>query len=139
MRFTLLHVAANAGGPQLVPRTVSPPRLVFCVLACINKDSAWQFVLKIDYFKAFKKIDLSERGFPDHSGEHEGNVPSQKPRFVRKFVKDSFLSELDFSGRRPWWERGYEGRLHEGHIGGQMRNFGLVQRSFIKRASKETP
>lgn len=57
-------------------------------------------------------------GFLDHGGAHEGGEsaePSQKPKFCEKVVKDSFLSEIDFSARRPWWDREYEARLHGGY------------------------
>jgi hypothetical protein len=68
------------------------------------------FALKLDYFKPFKEVDLSEGGFPDRSGEHEGGEgASQKPRSVRKLLKSVFYQGLFF---RPWWERGYEGRLY---------------------------
>ena len=69
------------------------------------------FSLKLDYFKTFKEVDLSEGEFLDHSGEHEGGESAElETRSVRKVIEGSFLSELDFSGRRPWWEGGMRAR-----------------------------
>lgn len=51
----------------------------------------------------------------------EGKVPSQKLRSAsEEVIEDSFLSELEFSGRRT---REYEGKLHEGRIGERASNF----------------
>jgi len=64
------------------------------------------FSLKLHYFNAFKEVDLSERGLPDHS-EHEGGESAEpETEICEKVVGDSLILELDFSRRRPWWEKG---------------------------------
>lgn len=94
------------------------------------------FALKLDYFKTFKEV---EGGFLDDSDEHEvGECRANQTRSVRKLLKAGFYQIFEFSRQRPWWE--YETgslQVRDGCIGdrGRVCNFGLVQRSFISRAS----
>jgi hypothetical protein len=54
------------------------------------------FALVLEYFKAFKEVDLSEGGFLDHTGEHEGGESAERPRSVRKLLKTVSYQGLIF-------------------------------------------
>lgn len=55
------------------------------------------FALVLDYFKALKEVDLSEGGFLDHAGEHEGGESAEpETRICEKVVEDNFISGLDY-------------------------------------------
>ena len=60
------------------------------------------FSLKLDYFKTFKEVDLSEGEFLDHSGEHEGGESAElETRSVRKLLKAVFYQSLIFPDDGP--------------------------------------
>jgi hypothetical protein len=52
------------------------------------------FAVRLDYFRAFKDVDLSEGGFPDYSGEHEAGESAKPETKVIMLLKTDFYQSL---------------------------------------------